>query len=141
LLLLYGISFAICIFYTVKEYSPIPYLYPDSITMRFYVLYSLNSFETGAGFKHVATVEVPKPPKIDGMEYALERLFRAMNVVDGAHFEVPQKIKNRSMSVGDVAMTSDGFAFLCAPNGWEAMSPEQVLGLVQFLSEETAPKF
>jgi hypothetical protein len=70
----------------------------------------------------------PAPAKVDLDAYTfianvdasnLDDLFRRMNVVDGSDFEMPQKLRCRSMSVGDVAIDRDGKAHYCASFGWE----------------------
>lgn len=68
------------------------------------------------------------PPSVNGENYKpigivaaddLEHLFRVMNVVDGSSFEMPQKLRCRSMCVGDVAVDETGQAWYCASAGWE----------------------
>jgi hypothetical protein len=49
----------------------------------------------------------------------LEDLFRVMNVVDGSDFEMPQKLRCRSMSTGDIAVDDVGQAYYCATVGWD----------------------
>jgi hypothetical protein len=60
-------------------------------------------------YKEVGTVEAED----------LEDLFRIMNVVDGSEFEMPQKLKCRSMCSGDVAVDQAGQAHYCASIGWQ----------------------
>jgi hypothetical protein len=48
----------------------------------------------------------------------LEVVFRRMNVVDGSDIELPQKLKCRSLSVGDVVEDSTGAPHYCASIGW-----------------------
>ena len=98
---------------------------------RFFVLYSLTFVAPGAGFAHVATVDVEG----SGDHFdKLETLFRACNTVDGSAFEVPRKIRNRSMSVGDVVLTEEaGLAFRCASFGWDPLGSPEVAHLSQFI--------
>jgi hypothetical protein len=70
-------------------------------------------------FTHVATLDVQCEDEVDAREIA----FRAMNAVEGSDFEVPQKIQNRSMSVGDVVVREipalpNGLAYVCCLAGW-----------------------
>lgn len=86
--------------------------------MRYTVFYS----------KRLAMPFTPAPETVTMGDYKevgsveaqdLEDLFRVMNVVDGSDFEMPQKLKCRSMCTGDVAVDSNGRAFYCASFGWE----------------------
>ena len=86
--------------------------------MRFHIFYrdSLRDVMPGAtpdvhgaAYTLVAVLEVDQPEP-------LEAVFRAMNVVDGS--EIPVKLRRRSMSVGDVAVESDGTSWVVAPVGF-----------------------
>lgn len=81
----------------------------------------------GVHFTHVATVDVAD----------VGTVFRVMNTVDGSDFEVPQKIRNRSMSVGDVAVDETGRGFVCCMTGWESVDAN----LMSRITDPKAPAF
>lgn len=51
-------------------------------------------------------------------------IFRVMNNVDGSPFELPRKLRCRSMSVGDVVLEIGKGAMVCDRIGWAELSAE-----------------
>jgi hypothetical protein len=56
----------------------------------------------------------------------LELVFRIMNVVNNADYELPQKLRVRSMCVGDIIITADDKVWLCSTIGFSEITDERV---------------
>jgi len=54
-------------------------------------------------------IQVDELPTDEDIYTLLERAYRIMNRVDGSDFEMPDKFKCRSMSVGDIAVINGEF--------------------------------
>lgn len=70
---------------------------------------SASASVPASNYKHVVSLDATD----------LEDLFRRMNVVDGSDIEMPRRLRCRSMSVGDIAIDTQGKAHFCASAGWE----------------------
>lgn len=83
--------------------------------MKITVVYPKGQF--GDEVEHQFTFDVPEIKEETPILNALDYIYRIMNVVNGAEYEMPQKLNCRSMCMGDYVILN-GKKYLCEIFGW-----------------------